>query len=166
MRAPGIYANQTDLFDLVERDAPIVKMAGGFHGQGMRLHFPHDRPLTAALAREDYCGRPKIAQRYVDRPLLLNGAFKFDFRVWMLLARADPPLQQWHRAHRDYPVCRAGDRHQQVEGSDGPCAVVPADHARGQASDEGSQVPDAHHDGREALRSVSRDEAQADRLHM
>ena len=30
MRAPGIYANQTDLFDLVERDAPIVKVAGGF----------------------------------------------------------------------------------------------------------------------------------------
>ena len=30
MRAPGIYANHTDLFDLVERRAPIVKVAGGF----------------------------------------------------------------------------------------------------------------------------------------
>ena len=30
MRAPGIYANDTDLFDLVDRRARIVKIAGGF----------------------------------------------------------------------------------------------------------------------------------------
>jgi len=30
MRAPGIYANHTRLFELVERRAPIVKVAGGF----------------------------------------------------------------------------------------------------------------------------------------
>ena len=30
MRAPGIYANHTDLFDLVGRRAPIVKVADGF----------------------------------------------------------------------------------------------------------------------------------------
>lgn len=30
MRAPGIYANHSSLFDLVERRAPIVKVAGGF----------------------------------------------------------------------------------------------------------------------------------------
>ncbi|MEZ5397575.1 MAG: SMP-30/gluconolactonase/LRE family protein [Bryobacterales bacterium] len=30
MRAPGIYAKHTDLFNLVERGADIVKIAGGF----------------------------------------------------------------------------------------------------------------------------------------
>ena len=30
MRAPGVYANHTRLYDLVERRAPIVKVAGGF----------------------------------------------------------------------------------------------------------------------------------------
>ena len=38
-------------------------------------------------------------QRYIDNPLLLNGHFKFDFRVWLLLARADPWVVYYRDGH-------------------------------------------------------------------
>jgi hypothetical protein len=64
--------------------------------------------LTAAKLRRAYCGRNYVVQRYIMDPLLLGGAagpgaYKFDFRVWLFMARADP----WVVYYRDGHIRRA-----------------------------------------------------------
>ena len=86
----------------------IKKAAMGFHGAGLKVFLPGNETLTAELV-DTYCKTGgSVIQRYLDRPLLLNrghprGGFKFDFRMWLLVARADP----WIVYGRDGHVRRA-----------------------------------------------------------
>eukprot|EP00667_Euglena_gracilis_P013803 EG_transcript_14255 len=61
----------------------IAKPSAGSKGAGILL----SRSCDAVLAHVDGCRRPKelfVAQRYIDRPLLVGGR-KFDIRCWVLL---------------------------------------------------------------------------------
>ena len=81
----------------------IVKKHVSFHGRSMSVHLAGTQTrLTDQKLDRRYCGKHFIAQRYVD-PLLLHGKYKFDFRVYMLVARADP----WVVYYRDGFVRRA-----------------------------------------------------------
>jgi len=69
----------------------IVKPQQGYHGNGMKVHIANSSDsLTADKYLELYHQRPFMVQEYIHDALLLKGKYKFDFRVWMLLARTDP----------------------------------------------------------------------------
>ena len=88
----------------------IAKAAMGFHGAGMKVFLPGNDKLTEELVAKKYCKSGFVIQRYLDRPLLLNrehprGGFKFDFRMWLLVARADPWVVYGRDGHvRETPI--------------------------------------------------------------
>ena len=83
----------------------VKKSDGGAGGIGITVHRASgENPLTTKVLYERYCGGNYIVQQYVSPPLLLKNKYKFDFRIYMVLARADP----WMVYYRDGYARRAG----------------------------------------------------------
>ena len=96
----------------------IMKPTEGYmaSGEGMRVFLASSKaPLSPARLQQEFCGKHIMAQRYIDNPLLLNGRFKFDFRVWVTLARADP----WLLYYRDGFIRRSPDNFTADRGDTG-----------------------------------------------
>lgn len=71
----------------------IVKPDAGARGKGISLC--HDQP-SARTAIDSIGNHPAIAQRYLARPLLIDG-YKFDLRVYVLVTSAEPLRMYMYR---------------------------------------------------------------------
>ena len=85
----------------LEYNAWIVKPAQSSKAVGLELH----NSLESILRRGAAMGA-RIVQRYIERPLLLNGR-KFDVRVWVLVTSWDP-LQAYVYTSPYARLCSAG----------------------------------------------------------
>ncbi|CAG9464782.1 unnamed protein product [Pedinophyceae sp. YPF-701] len=67
----------------------IVKPDAGCQGKGIRLVQTQEQ-LARVLAELEMLGQANVvAQRYLSKPLLING-YKFDLRIYVLVAAVDP----------------------------------------------------------------------------
>jgi len=93
----------------------IVKGSHANQGSDIQLHLASSSPLTEELVHARYCKSARIAQQYIDNALLLSSVylpkqrFKFDFRVWALMARADPHVVYYRDGHVRRAVLPLGE---------------------------------------------------------
>jgi len=62
----------------------IIKPCSESHGNGIFLSSNFDE-ITDHMNNQPEGSKPWLAQRYVEKPLLLRNSRKFDIRVWVLL---------------------------------------------------------------------------------
>ena len=64
----------------------ILKTVGMSRGRGIRLVRSIDDVVYADVS---------VIQRYIDRPLLIDGGFKFDMRIYVLVTQFSPVLEAY-----------------------------------------------------------------------